>query len=68
VEEVIERAQTGLRHVMLVGAKPKVEQVLAKLGVLRLVDPQARFSDRLSALTHAAATVAVTDGDPASAN
>lgn len=68
VEEVIERAQTGLRHVMLVGTKPKVEQVLAKLGVLRLVDPQARFSDRLSALTHAAATVTVADGDPASAN
>jgi SulP family sulfate permease len=57
VEEVIERALAGQRRVLLVGVKPKVERVLAKLGVIELVAPDARFGDRLSALAHAAARI-----------
>jgi SulP family sulfate permease len=57
VEEVIERALAGEREVLLVGIKPKVEQVLTKLGVIDLVPLEARFGDRLSALTHAAARI-----------
>jgi SulP family sulfate permease len=57
VEEVIERALAGQRHVLLVGVKPKVERVLSKLGVIDLVGQEVRFPDRLSALRYAATTV-----------
>jgi SulP family sulfate permease len=56
VEEVITRARAGQRRVFLVGLKPRVEQVLRKLGVIDLVPEDARFRDRLSALQHAATT------------
>jgi SulP family sulfate permease len=57
VEEVITRAGAGQRQIFLVGVKPRVERVLAKLGVIDLIAEEARFGDRLSALNRAAALV-----------
>ena len=57
VEEVIERALAGQRRVLMIGLKPRVEQVLTKLGVMELIGRDARFRDRLSALQYAASTV-----------
>ncbi|MDX1431351.1 MAG: SulP family inorganic anion transporter [Gammaproteobacteria bacterium] len=63
VEEVIERAR-GTRHeVLLVGIRPAVERVLGKLGVMKLVDIDMRFSNRLAALEQAAAFVEAAEQD-----
>ena len=59
LEDVIERALDGQRRVLIVGARPRVEQVLTRLGVLKRVSPEEIFTDRLSALRYAAARVAV---------
>jgi SulP family sulfate permease len=58
VEEVIERTLAVQRKVLMVGIRPRVERVLAKVGVTDLVGPNARFNDRLSALRHAASALA----------
>jgi len=57
LEEVIERALDSERHVLIVGVKPRVNQVLTRLGVLNRVNVGKLFPDRMSALRHAAASL-----------
>ncbi len=61
VEEVIARAHAAGRRVLLAGLKPKVEQVLSKLGVTELAGRESHFRERLSALQHAVAIITASD-------
>lgn len=55
IEDMLRMVQGHRQHLFMVGIQSKVEKVLEGMGVLKLVRPGHRFSNRLDALHHAEA-------------
>jgi ABC-type transporter Mla MlaB component len=55
IEDMLRLMQAHRQHLFMVGIQPKVEKVLEGLGVLKLVRPGHRFTNRLDALHQAEA-------------
>ncbi len=59
IGDVVQQAISRGKPVFIVGMRPRVQTVLDRLGILRLVPPQNAAMDRLSALKAAAAPPAL---------